>query len=294
MQSSPELDGILLAIKALGIPFLLSLAGSAWAYALLKKGAQRRAVLSVAVSVLLGIVGGYAAMNHDHLQFPPTQALDWLPVTAVLSLTILLTLELLNAGKRIWFGAQVVFVALATWLMLPPAIKELGASRIAMYLLVSGVVWLTLWRYVEGMRGGLQRAGVAFMLCAGALGFVVALGGSIVIGTSAISLMGALAGWLLVCVTAGWVPLPRALLGTVMLWFGSIVIAAYFYAEISSWLLATVVLGLLAVQLARLGPVVVEGKRLREIVMSGLATSVPLVMAIGFAVWRYLQQANAY
>ena len=108
------------------------------------------------------------------------------------------------------------------------------------------------------------------------------------------SVMGALGAWLVLSLVTGWMPLSRALIGSVVLLLGSVAAAAYFYAEISAGLLGTVLLGLLSAQFARLLPDGEEHRRLRRAVIDCLAAAPPLLAAFGFAVWSYLHQASAY
>lgn len=296
MQSSAELEGILIVAKSVGLPFVISLLGLSWARGLSRQSQppeRRRSMLVTTVFVLTGILGGYAAMNYEAWQFPPAQAMDWLPVLAIVPALVLLPLEYYGAGKRVWFAAQVVLVGFSSWAMLPPAVFEAGAARLALWLLPLELSWLAVWHFLDADSKP-RRAGIALTLSAGALGFVVALGGSIVIGSAANSVMAALAGWLAISVIGGWIPLPRALLGSLTLLFGCVLIAAYFYAEISPILLGTVLLGLFSVQLARLVPIGGEQHRWRELVVNGLAAALPLTAAIGFAIWNYLRQTNAY
>lgn len=296
MQSSPALEGILIAAKSVGFPFIISLVGLLWARLVLKQNspqAQNRVPAITTIFVLLGALGGYMAMNHEQWQFPPAQAMDWLPVLMILAAVVLLPLEFYGVGKRAWLAAQIILTGLGSWAMLPPAVTEAGVANTTLWLLPLWAIWLAVWHCLDAYNTP-RRSGIALTLTTGALGFIVALGGSIVIGSTANSLMGALAGWLAVSIIGGWIPLPRALLGSLTLMFGGVLIAAYFYAEISPLLLGTVLLGLFSIQLARLAPAAGEQQRWRELVISGLATAVPLLAATGYAVWSYLHQTNAY
>jgi hypothetical protein len=296
MQSSAELEGILIAAKSIGLPFVMALPGLFWARGLLKQNdlhGRRLALAVTAIFVLIGMLAGYLAMNHDQWQFPPAQAIDWLPVIVIIATIVLLPLEYYGAGKRAWGAAQVILVGFSSWVMLPPATIEAGAAKVGLWLIPLALSWLAVWYFVDADSAP-RRSGIALTLTAGALGFVVALGSSIVIGSAANSLMAALAAWLAISVIGGWIPLPRALLGSLTLWFGCVLIGAYFYAEISPLLLGTILLGLFSVQLARLAPFDGEQHRWRELATNGLAAALPLIAAVGFAAWSFPRQSNAY
>lgn len=294
MESSPQFEGILIAVKTVGVPFLVATLGLLWASRNAARDKHRlRTRAGATLFVLPGMLAGFAAMNHGQWQFPPSQAMDWMPILALLPAVVLHALDRSGAGKHILFAAQALVVALAVWVLLPPAVLESGFPAVLAWLLPVTAVWLAIWRYLDVIAVP-ERAGVALTFAAGVLGFVVSLGGSIMIGGVGISIMGALAGWLVVSLVKGWIPLSRALLGSVTILFGSVLVAAYFYAEISAPLLGVVLLGLFSVQLARFLPKADEHRRLRDALFNGLAAAPPLLAAAGFAVWSYLKQANAY
>ena len=296
MQSGAELEAILIAAKSVGLPFLVALPGM-----FLARGWSRRddptrrrwANVISTVFVVLGVLAGYAALNFEAWHFPPAQVMDWLPWLAIAAAAVLMPLEYFAAGKRLWFAAQVVLVGFSSWVMLPPATLEAGAATVASRLLPMTAAWLLAWRFLDAVNTP-RQSGVALTCCAGALGFVVALGGSIVIGSASNSLMGALAAWLAIGVIGGWIPLPRALLGVAALWFGCMLFAAYFYAEMPPWLLGVVLLGLFSVRLARLATFDGERRRWRELALNAATAGVPLAVAVGYAVWNYTRQSNAY
>lgn len=290
-QFETQFESILIAAKALGIPFVLALAGSLWAGMRKHGAAAWLALQGGTAAIVCGFVGGYVAINHEQWQFPPVQAWDWLAPLALGAALILIALEWRGAGGRAWLATQLTLVLLASWAMMPPSLKTQDTLQLVLVWCPLCAVWLALWRHLELVEAVPPRAGVALTLSAGTLGFVVALGGSIMIGCGALSLMGALAGWTLVSLKSGSAPLPRALAGVAVLLFGSIVLAAYFYAELPPSLLAIVACGL---PLARWAPRSAAGRPWRDLALGIAASAPPLTVAIGMSVWSYLHQPKPY
>lgn len=299
MQTDPQFEAILIALKSAGLPFAVAALCTILPTMRSRNtgGAPRHeAALSAAfaaLAVLAGMISGFFAINHEQWQFPPAQALHWMPILAVAPVAVSQAIQWCNAGRRAWLAAQVLMAAFAAWVVLPPAVHESGTLHALAWLLPTTVAWVAVWRYLEAMSSTV-RCGVALTLSSGVLGFVVSLGGSIVIGGIGSSIAGALAGWLAVGLATGRAPLSRAMLGSVTLLFGSTLVAAFFYAEISAPLLAAVLLGLFFVRLADLLPKAEEDGHLRKVVLSGVAAAPPLLAAAGFAMWSYFNQANAY
>jgi hypothetical protein len=296
LETSPALEAILIGLKSVGVPFFVALVGAVLLGILGKANdSHGKRLKSLLTSVLLvsGVLAGFAAMNYERWQFPPAQVMDWLPIALILTFVVLLPLELLRPGRYLWFAAQALIAILAARLVLPPAILNKGLVISTVYLAALALVFVAVWRYLDRCREQ-PRCGIALMFTSGALAIVVSLGGSIVIGSVANNLMGALAGWMLLSIVGGWIPLSRALIGSLAIMFCMVLASAFFYAEISPILLGVVALGLPSAQLARLVPAVEQHRRWRELMASGTATVLPLLAAVGFVAWNYFQQANAY
>lgn len=294
MQTSPELEAILIGLKSLGAPFFVTLAGAVLLGSLLKVNDGNSKHLKpqlTAVLVLLGVLGGFAAMNYERWQFPPAQTMDWLPISLIATFVVLLPLELLRSGGRVWLAAQVLIAILSARLVLPPAVLEQGLTGSALSLTALALAFIAVWRYLDRYRDQ-PRCGIALMLTSGALAIVVSLGGSIVIGGVANNLMGALAAWMLLSVVGGWIPFSRALIGSLSIMFCMVLASAFFYAEISPILLGVVVLGLPFAQLTSLIPEAGQHRPWRELMVSGFATLLPLFAAVGFVIWNYFQQGE--
>jgi hypothetical protein len=245
METNAQFDALLLLAGAVGLPLTLGLAGVA-----LAAGVRQRARgPAVAAAVLLAFLGGYVTVNYQQWRLLPQQATDWLPVLAVAASAVLLMLEWRGARPRAWLAAQALLALAAAWLMLPPMLKDQGLAGVVVDTVGWAALCLCCWRVLDGCATGARAPVLA--LGSGALGLVVALGGSVVIGCSALSLMGAVAGAWLYGRARAAAPLPGALVGCGALLYAAIAMAAYFYAEISPWLLAGVTAWLLPVRLMR-------------------------------------------
>jgi hypothetical protein len=286
LQTGIAWDGVLLGLKSFVLPFVIAAVGLLCLHWVGRR--HEKAPAMAAIPLLAAILAGIAAANYERWAFPPDDVAAWLPLLALASFIVLSPLESIRSARRIWFFAQFALVAVTMWIILPPVVVQSGVVAVASWLVVLIVLWLVFWIYIDSFLEP-RKAGVALTLTAGALGFVVALGGSIVIGVAATSIFGALAGWLAISLIAGWIPLSRALLGCVTLLFGSVTTASYFYAEMSPWMLAPVVAAPFFVRLAYLARNE-EGHPLREVAIGGFSAMTPLAVAIGMAIWSYFRQ----
>lgn len=236
METDVQFDGLLLLVQSVGVPLLLTLAGLAVSGAC-RRRTPRLAAAVLVVAVLLAFVGGCAALSHEQWRFPPQQALDWLPPLALASLTVPLALEWRGAGARAWWLAQTPLAMAGVWPMLPPALTDQGWSGAAVPGAGLAALCLGGWWLLDG-AGSRRRAVAALTLSAASLGLLVAMGGSIIIGASALSLAAALAVLWLGAGLRTPQPIPRAVVAGAAVLLTSIATAAYFYAEMSPWLIA--------------------------------------------------------
>jgi hypothetical protein len=277
MENNAQFDGVLIAGLAIVVPLMLGAAGAVCARFLRRRGKSRLAMLAATLAPAAGFVAGYVAVNHEYWTMPPTQALDWLALLAAPAFAVLLALEWRSAGPRAWLAAQAALFALGIWCMLPPALAEGGAAaaRVAALSLLS----LALWRWLDAMRGQQRPAMLALGVSAGALAFVVALGGSITIGLGAATLMA-----LLLPAALERTP-PRALLAGTVLLYACLAVAAAWYAEMPAWPLALASGGLLSIRLVRASCSLAYG----------ILAAAPLPLAAAaYALWSYLQQSAVY
>ncbi|SFV05557.1 hypothetical protein [Pseudoduganella namucuonensis] len=296
MDTSNQFAGILLAAKALGLP--AALAGMTLTCTALARaggrGGRALATAAAPLALTLAFLGGYAAVNFEHWRMPPEQAWDWLPPLMLTALLAFAALEWRGAGRGAWSAAQAAVALPGVWLMLPPALREQGAAIAAAWTAGLALPWFAAARALDAPPD--QRLCVAAALAAasGGLGLVVALGGSVVIGCGAFTLMGALAGCMVSALDSKAAPPPRAVNALACTAFGAILLAAYFYAEISPWLLAAIAISPCAALLPGRVLAGAPARPWRAIAAGTLAAAPPLLGATGFAVWSHLHQASAY
>ena len=235
MDMNNQIDGLLLLLQVLALPFVAGLGAAFLGRALLRLTPSWRLVLSVSL-LLTGFLAGYAALNFQQWSLPPRQALDWLPLLALFAAGVLLPLEWRDASRPAWLLSQLLLVVVSVCLLLPPAITELGMAHIVLYVLMLGTPWLALWHLLE--RVAVARFGTVALVAAGALlGGAVSLEGSIVIGGCALSLAAVLAGWQAAAWFVPGAPPPaRSASGSAVVILGGIALIAVFYAEFAPWL----------------------------------------------------------
>jgi hypothetical protein len=227
-------DSVLLLLQIVALPMVLGLGGAMLGGALHRQRPGLGLAFGVAL-LLLGFMCGYAALNFQQWSLLPQQAMDWLPLLAVLSACALVPAEWRGAPEPVWLALQSALAAAGVWVLLPPAVTEQGVAHAAVYVSMLGAPWVVLWRLLE--RFGGRYAGMLIIAAGAALGVAVTLAGSIVIGGCALCLAAALAGWEAAAwLIRGALPLPRAALGSIVAMLGSTALAAVFYAEYAPWL----------------------------------------------------------
>ncbi|MBI3140559.1 MAG: hypothetical protein HYZ19_01690 [Rhodocyclales bacterium] len=250
-------------------------------------GRRRLLPGAAGAAAIAGLLTAWAALFGPQAAFPPAQTLDWLPWLTVGALLIL------AVGARPAFPAalrwplRLAVLGAGLWLLTPPLLRgqdatTLGGEVGAAFVLGALLLAAARRRAYEPEGGASVLAALAAAL--GSLGFVTALGGSLVLGglTTAASAIAALA-WL--ALLAGRLPPPgAAAIAAAVAFWAWLAYSARHLAEIpaAETLLSAAALAAVLVPL-RLG-----GKGFFQRAFATLlAPALPALAAAAVAVWRY-------
>ncbi len=279
MDNTASLAGILLALRTVAGPAVLSLALAA----LLARALPRQAA---AVAACAGLFLGWALGYGHQAAFPPAQTLDWLPILVA----ALLVAGLLPRGRTPAMG---VILALGLALLVPPLLREESLAVLGGEWGIALALGLGLMALAGRARGD-ARAPLAVAAALGSLGFVISLGGSIVIGGLANTAFAVAAALGLGAVLCGRLPAAGAGLAQagVVVWTW-LAFSGRHLAEIHlpETLLSAAALATLAFPSAKVPP---QGKFAR-LAWAIVPPAFPALAAIGLTLWRYLSaQQGAY
>lgn len=280
MENSQALAGVWIGVQALGLPALAFVVTFGFAGRVLRQAA------ALGLAALVGVLAGWAAIFGPQAAFPPQQTLDWLPwLGGATAAALALVAGRSPAVQRAVGG---VLLAAGLWLLSPPLLREAAAAeRAAEWAGALALGALLLWAALRRFDGA--RAAAALAAAFAGLGFVTALGGSIVVGALALAAF-AVAGLVWLGQAAGRLPRPGpALAAGGVLWWLFAAFSARHLAEIH---LAETLLAAAAAAAAALALDPPRDSRLKRAAAQLLPAAAPAGVAAGLALWRYLSAAS--
>ncbi|MHB8428665.1 MAG: hypothetical protein ACYDB8_11760 [Acidiferrobacterales bacterium] len=253
-------------------------AGARWSEALWAPG------------LLAGFLSGYAAAYRD-FSFPPHTVLSWLPWLVVAG-AALVVLGGWSAGKYGMHGARALASAASAFILLRPILhQERPFTAIISWLGVT-VLWFLLWVGLVSSRDDQRSAGTALLSTAGTLALIAPLSGSIELARLSASLAVALAAGLVFSLLIARTRWRSPTADVPILILGALLVELRFYAGASlgmmAWLIASLAAACAAIALMR--RYTIDGRW--SVMVPGLATLLPVALAIWTAVRLFRQSGN--
>lgn len=270
------------------LPLLVTVLGLALLRRLLQRQSQPPRFIS-GIALTAGFLLGYGLI-YTQFSFLAHQALDWLPILTIAAL-LLFALGDYNEFPHRWRTmAQATLVFLAAALLLAPLLRQTGWAQAAVTLLAVGTLWMGAWFYLDRIAQHSMVVGMVLLAIAAGNAVVTALTGSVMLGQLSGTLAAVLGGWLLLNWPRVRVPLGQAGTAVAVMVLGSLMLIGRFYADTSTTtallLLASLVSGAFAlffIDRNRHAPLSTIST-----VWVGMAVLVPVIPAVGLAVYVYL------
>ena len=275
----PDLPFVLaLALQSVFIPVGVAFAVLAGSRAL------RLGPFGPALAIASGFTAAYFAVLHAQWSLIPRVALDWLPWIAVAGTAGAAAIEgIPGAVQRI--AARLALSGAVAALVVSPALPGVGAQKVVLVTVVTGVLVCAAWTYMAQAAGKRPTPPWLTMVVAGGAGVALMIDSSQSMG----QLSGALASVLVATIVFNFrrarIALSPEAAGISMLLLGALLANGYLYAEFPLGYIALLLGGLVA------DPLVAGLNRLRDR-DCGLGswasvvvlTAIPAVVTIGLAI----------
>lgn len=283
-----------LLLQTVAWPMLVVTGGMVLGLGALRRMLSPRTMLPIgALTISAAMLTAYHLI-YGKFTVPPIQALDWLPVLIAATLPVFAMDDLSYFGKGLRFGLQTAIVILAAVLLLQPVLGQLPIVHAASILIAVSSLWLAAWVYFDHHARDNANSGMTLLIVSAGTAIVSVLTGSTLLGQLGGALAAVLGAWLL----WNW-PRPRVLLGhagtaVAVMTLGSILLVGRFYSATPLRINA-----LLLVALAANVPVTFILRRYRRnpdgalaVVLTGMATLLPIALAVILTVIFYLPQGD--